>query len=132
MKNDYIEISQKKYRVEFNWNAITDFLESEGLSLSDADDLKNLKPRQITGLIYAGVVEGCRMDAAEFPFSKLDFGAAISPPQVGELLLIYARHTQVKNKPSTGSGTAPAPEREAVEGVKKKSMNPFRRNVSSR
>jgi hypothetical protein len=123
MKNDYIEINDKKYRVEFNWNAITDFLESEGLQLTDADDLKQLKPRQVTGLIYAGVVEGCRMDAIEFPFSKLDFGAMISPPQVGELLLIYQRHTTIKKSPS--------PEREGVEGEQKKRFMRFRRKSSS-
>lgn len=127
MKNDYIEINNQKYRVEFNWNAITDFLESEGLQLTDADDLKQLKPRQVTGLIYAGVVEGCRMDGTEFPFSKLDFGAMINPPQVGELLLIYQRHT------STSSVTKKAPlaEREAVEAGQKKRFMRFRRRSSS-
>jgi len=128
MKNDYIEIANKKYRVEFNWNAITDFLESEGLQLTDADDLKQLKPRQVTGLIYAGVVEGCRMDATEFPFSKLDFGAMISPPQVGELLLIYQRHTTIKKSashPELVSGSNETP------GQQKKRLNPFRRKSSS-
>jgi len=124
MKNDYIEIDGKKYRVEFNWNAITDFLESEGLKLTDADDLKQLKPRQVTGLIFAGVVEGCRMDAIEFPFSKLDFGAMISPPQVGELLLIYQRHTSVISRATACRGRTDEP-------AKKKSLNPFRRKSFS-
>ena len=97
MKNDFIEINEKQYRVEFNWNSITDFLESENLNLTDADDLKQLKPRQITGLIYAGIIEGCRIEKTEFPFSKLDFGAVLSPSDVGELLLIYQRQTATPN-----------------------------------
>lgn len=125
MKNDFIEISGKKYRVEFNWNAITDFLESEGLTLSDADDMKKLKPRQITGLIYAGVVEGCRMDHQEFPYSKLEFGTMINPPQVGELLFIYQRHTSV-----TGRDAINRVSNEKTEPKKKKFIR-FRSRSSS-
>ena len=120
MKNDYIEINGKKYRVEFNWNAITDFLESEGLQLSDVDDLRELKPRQVTGLVYAGVCEGCRLDGKEFTFSKLEFGAMVKPPQIGELLLIYQRHTSVKKSEVA----------ESVEAQKKRFQNPFRSKKS--
>lgn len=126
MKHDHIEINGLNYRVEFNWNAITDFLESENLQLTDADNLKELKPRQITGLIYAGVVEGCRLDGTAFPFTKLDFGASITPQMVGELLLIYTRHT------STNSVSKKTPSDEPAESTKKKKMNLFRsRNSSS-
>lgn len=108
MKNDYIEISGKKYRVEFNWNAITDFLELEGLSLSDVDNLKDLKPRQVTGLIFSGVVEGCYLDNIEFPYTKREFGTMINPTHVGELMLIYSRQTSasLKKEPVKEAGAS--------------------------
>jgi len=123
MKHDHIEINGTKYRVEFNWNAITDFLESENMALTDADDLRQLKPSQVTGLIYAGVVEGCRLENTPFQFSKLDFGAMISPPVVGQLLLIYQRQTAPTKQQ--------IPEREAVEGQKKRFLSRFRSKNSS-
>lgn len=117
MKNDYIEIGDKKYRVEFNWNTIVEFLESEELTLNDVDNLKNLRPGQITGLIYAGVREGCSMDNTEFPYSKTEFSRMITPVSVGELLLIYTRQTTA-TKTETRN-TEP-------ETKKKKFQNPFR------
>lgn len=113
MKNDYIEIDGKKYRVEFTWEAIVNFLEDENLALSDVDDLKNLKPRQVTSLIFAGVVEGCQLDNVEFPFSKKEFSSMIRPYHIGDLITIYTRQTLKEN-----SKTASIPE--PVEGTKKK------------
>ncbi|MDH5524531.1 MAG: hypothetical protein OEY01_11145 [Desulfobulbaceae bacterium] len=96
MKHDTIDINGATYRVEFNWNATVDFLETEGLNLTDADSLDNLKPSQITSLIYAGVKEGARMEAKDFPFTVKDFGAALGFAEVAALLEIFKAHTAVK------------------------------------
>jgi hypothetical protein len=93
MKRDCIEISGKEYPVEFNWNTTANFLDNEGLKLAQADDLRNLKASQITGLIYEGVREGCRMHKIDFPFSKEDFAALLQPKNVTDLLTIYAKQT---------------------------------------
>ena len=50
MKHDTIQINNQVYRVEFNWNATVDFLETENLALTDVDSLNSLKPSQITTL----------------------------------------------------------------------------------
>lgn len=120
MKKDHIQIGGKNYRVEFNWNAITDFLEREELSLDMVDDLRTLKPSKITGLIYAGVCEGCRLDEQVFPFSKLEFGAMVTPPIVGELLLIYRRQVEYKPEKATDK-----PTEEAATGEPKKKRRSF-------
>ena len=97
MKHDTISINQTDYRVEFNWNAICDFLESENLKLTDVDALDNLKPTQITALIYAGIKEGARMENQDFPFSIKDIGAALTITDIAALLEIFKAHTTVNS-----------------------------------
>ncbi len=96
MQRDYIEIENKSYRVEFNWNTTANFLDKEGLSLGQADDLGKLKAQQVTGLVYEGVCEGCRLDKIDFPYSKDEFGSMLQPGDVRDLLLIYAKHSSSK------------------------------------
>jgi len=83
--------------VEFNWNAITDFLETEELGLADIDDLRTLKPSKITALIYAAVKEGARMQKKDFPFSVKDFGAVIGVAEVTAMFQIFRAQTAVNN-----------------------------------
>lgn len=101
MKNDFIEINDKQYRVEFNWESITVFLETEGLTLADVDDLRLLQPRQITGLIYSGICEGCSCDGIKFPYTIKEFSKMIQPYHVGDIVMIYARQTTRKTKPES-------------------------------
>lgn len=97
MKPEYIEIRGEKFRVEFNWNATTDFLETENLSLNDADSLSDLKPSQITTLVYTGVAEGQRLDKKPFPLTVRDFGALLTLPVLKKALEIYHRQTAFDN-----------------------------------
>ncbi|HOI48335.1 MAG TPA: hypothetical protein PK167_03465 [Prolixibacteraceae bacterium] len=97
MKHDLIEISGTDFRIEFNWNAISNFIETEGLSLSKIDQLDNLTPSQITRLIHAGICEGCRLDGVKFPYSANDLGAALGVEEVAAVLKIYQAHTTAKN-----------------------------------
>lgn len=82
------------YRVEFNWNAIADFVESEGLKLSNLEDMRDLTVSQITRLIYCGVKEGERLDGHDFGMSLLDFGALLSPSKVSDILDIYRKQVE--------------------------------------
>lgn len=101
MKNDYIQINKnEEYRIEFNWNALSDFLEHEGIELSDIDKVDNLKPAQITSLIYFAVKEGARMEGKEFTYDMKQFGASLTPNDMADLLVIYRRQSEVKSKVS--------------------------------
>jgi hypothetical protein len=97
MTHDYVEINGKDYRIEFNWNSMTDFFDRVGKKPSDLDKMDELTAAQYTTLFHAGVVEGCRMDGVEFPFSEKDFGAALTINNVAELLMLYRKHSTVKS-----------------------------------
>lgn len=96
MKHDHIEINGKSYRIEFNWNAISDFCRREGLILSDLDDLAKCTPAQITSLIHSGITEGCRLEKTDFPYSELDLGAMLNPASIREITTIYTRQVQAE------------------------------------
>ncbi len=97
MKHDHIIINDAEFRIEFNWNALCDFLETEKLKLTDVDALDNLMPSQITSLIYAGVKEGARLEGKELTFSRLDLGAAMGVQDIAAMLEIFKAHTAVAN-----------------------------------
>lgn len=95
MKHDAIELDGVLWRVEFNWNAISEYLEANNMDLSAIDDLKTMKPKQITELVYYGLVEGARLEGKEFPYSVKDL--SLSVRDVTALLVIFSRHVNVTN-----------------------------------
>lgn len=97
MKNDVVEINRKPWRIEFNWNTIAAFLEANNLELAAVDELQQLKPSQITDLIFEGLKEGARIEGKEFPYSAKDVGAAISVNDIAALLTIFQKHVTAKN-----------------------------------
>lgn len=95
MKHDSIEINGEEYRIEFNWNTVCNFIESQNKTLADLDKLNEMTPRQITAFIFEAIIEGCRLQNVTFPFTIEDFGAAIGFNEVAEILKIYTRQTSV-------------------------------------
>jgi hypothetical protein len=116
MKKDYIEINGIKYPVEFNMNAQFAFMEAQNLSFFEDYKLNTLRPQQIKALIYEGVVEGCRINNIEFPYSIFDFIAMIKAEHVGKLLMIYASQNRSEIKEQ---------EPEPADVTKKKKFFPF-------
>jgi len=94
--NDYIEIEGKKYRVEFNWNTIANFLDAEKIPLDKLDDMSKMTANQVSSLIYSAMKEGCRKDKIDFPYVKEDFCAMLQPDDVGALIFIYQKQTTSK------------------------------------
>jgi hypothetical protein len=97
MRNDYIEINGKKFRIEFNWNAISSFIEDNNLSLSSIDELDNLKPSQITSLIFNAIKEGARIENIPFNFNEKDVGASLSLKNISDILVVFNRQVQATN-----------------------------------
>lgn len=97
MKNDYIEINGEKFRIEFNWNAISLFIEGNNLTLSSIDELNNLKPSQITSLIFNAVKEGARLENKTFDFNEKDVGASLSLKNISDILIVFNRQVQATN-----------------------------------
>lgn len=94
MKHDAIEINGKRYRIEFNWNAISCFLDATGLGLESLEDPSKMKPSEITELLFQSVVEGCRMDQEDFPFNKVDFGAALDLLTIAGMMKVFTNQVQ--------------------------------------
>ena len=92
MRYDNIEIAGKQYRIEFNWNAISAWMDETGQHFDDLVDVSKIKGSHITELCYQAVVEGCRMDGVEFPYSCKDFGAALQPQMIGAFMQIFTNH----------------------------------------
>lgn len=97
MKNDYLILDGEKCRIEFNWNAVSDFLEENGLELSAMDQLVKMKPSQITNLIHHALIEGARLDKKEYKFSSKDVGSVLSITDVSNILIIFQSHVNKKN-----------------------------------
>lgn len=100
MKYDVVEINEKQYRIEFNWNTIVDFIDRSGMTLADLDKFGTMSPRQITTLIFCAIKEGCRIEKIEFPFTPEDMGAALGVSEISDILKMYTRQT-------SSSGTVP-------------------------
>lgn len=97
MRHDHVEIDDKCYRIEFNWNTVTNFLEDEGKTLADLENMGNLTAKSITRLVYNAIQEGCRLEGIAFPFTVEDLGAALGAHEIAEILKIYHRQTANPN-----------------------------------
>lgn len=92
MQNDYMIIGGVKYRVEVNWNTITNFLAATGHdTLQALAQIANLKPSEISALIVEAIREGERLDGRDCNLTALDLGTILQPKHVGEFMDIYIR-----------------------------------------
>jgi hypothetical protein len=97
MKNDYIEIAGKRYRVESNWNALTAFLDAVGRdTLDELSRINTIRPSELTALMAACIEEGERLDGRDGAPSAKDLGAIITPDDVRDFLEIYVRQSNPK------------------------------------
>jgi len=97
MKKDYIEIAGKRYRVETNWNALTNFLFAVGRdTLDDLSQINSIRPSELTALMAACIAEGERLDGRGGAPSAVDLGAVITPGDVRDFLEIYVRQSNPK------------------------------------
>jgi len=115
MNKDYIKLKNgQQFRVEVNWNSISDFCEVQGMSeLSAIDNISKLKLTDVSALVWSAVREGERMDGTEFTHSIRDFAAKMLPSNISDFMLILQKQL------STGE--------EKSEPAKKKAMIPFGR-----
>lgn len=95
----------RTFRVEFNWNAIVAFLDSTGRDdVSSLVGLSAIKPSDFSGLLAAGINEGCRLDGVE---------ARVTAEEVGELsdVSTMAAFMRIFNKQTAPKGAASAGEK---------------------
>ena len=94
MEKDYIEISDRRLRVEVNWNATAAYLKAVGRdTIEELSQINEIKPSELTALMAACIAEGERLDGRDNPPSALDLGAAITPGHVADFLRIYVKQS---------------------------------------
>lgn len=93
---DYIEINDQLFRVEFNMEAVANFLDEEKISFNELSDFTELKTKQLVNLCFHGLVAGAHADGVEFPFSFSEFSSAVYLPLITDMMLIYAFHVNGK------------------------------------
>ena len=95
----------RTFRVEFNWNAIIAFLDSAGRDdVSSLAGLDKIKPSEFTGLLAAGINEGCRLEGVEVRFTPEEIGALSDLGTMADFIAIF-------NGQMTPKGAAPEGEK---------------------
>ena len=94
MPKDFLKIGGKEYRVEVNWNTLSEFLQSIGDDTYDGlANVGSMKPSQAPALIAAAINEGERLEGRETHLSPKDVGAMIRPKDVEAFMKVYVRQS---------------------------------------
>lgn len=106
MRKDYINIGGREYRVEANWNAIVAFLDASGQdNLQALQDLSNLKPTDIAGLMAASINEGEAIEGRESALTAKDIGRMEGAMNaVAQFLNIFIRQMSPAVEPAPAEG----------------------------
>ena len=106
MREDFITIGDRKYRVEVNWNAIVAFLDASGQNnLQALSDLTNLKPTDVAGLMAAAINEGEAIEGRESSLTAKDIGRMEGAMgAISEFLTIFVRQMSPAVDPSSAEG----------------------------
>lgn len=94
MKADYIEIAEKKYRVESNWNSFEKFCSMTGrTNLSSLDDMKEIKLNEAPILLWSCMEEGEELDGRKLDLTIKELKRKITPAIMGQFFKIYTKQT---------------------------------------
>lgn len=94
MPKDFLKIGGKEYRVEVNWNALSEYLQFIGEDSYDGlANVGSMKPSQAPALMAASINEGERLEGRETHLSPKDVGAMIRPKDVEAFMKIYVRQS---------------------------------------
>ena len=90
----------RTFRVELNWNALVNFLESSGRDdVRELANLAALKPSDLAGLLAAGINEGERLEGREVNFKPQEVGALVDFGTMADFIAIFTRQTAPKGEP---------------------------------
>lgn len=100
---DFVEIGGKEYRVEFNWNALGDYLEEKGCGLQDLQKFTDMGANDMTILAWAGIKEGERLEGRKFEMSPRDLGVYLTGSDATAIIDIFSRHYLGKDAEKGGT-----------------------------
>lgn len=95
MEKYFLNIEDKEYRVEANWNAVADFLRKKGiLDLSQLDILVHIAIDDILPLMHSCIKEGERLERHDFLMSEEELGSVVNTSIMGSFMQIYVQQSQ--------------------------------------
>lgn len=109
---DFVTINDREFRVEINWNAISEFLDQRNYSLSELSNFADFSAKDINTLLYCAIQEGERMEGRKLELSMQDICSELDAGDIGQFLEIFRKHYLEKNAGSEEGG----------EGAKKKTL----------
>lgn len=102
MEKHYIELGGRRFRAEYNWNALTSFLVATGQdTMEGMSDLK-MRPSEIAKMIFFAVREGERLDGRELDITEEWIGENLDTQKVVEIFSIFNAHTSNGAKAEPG------------------------------
>lgn len=97
MEKFFITIGGNSYRVEVNWNALSNFLKAVGRdTLEGLSDITSMRPSDIAPLMAAAINEGERLEGRESCFTGESLGEIIRPFHVGKFVDIYIQQSRAQ------------------------------------
>lgn len=89
---DTIRINDKDYRVEVNWNVLSELCRIKGIDdVSAIDQVTKFSPEEIANLIYLCLKEGADMDGKELDLKLEDIGRYVRVKELNDFLLIFKK-----------------------------------------
>ncbi|MCQ2137889.1 MAG: hypothetical protein MJY60_04205 [Bacteroidales bacterium] len=101
---DCIQIEDREYRIEFNFNAIGDFLDAKGYTLSKLERFADLSANDIVTLICCGIHEGERLEGRECDLQPKDIGAVMTGDDITAAIELINKHYTGKALADGGEG----------------------------
>lgn len=93
----------RTFRVELNWNALVNFLESSGRDdVRELVNLSTLKPSDLAGLLAAGIHEGERLEGREVNLTAEEIGEAVGFGVMGTFIQIFTKQMNPQGAPEEG------------------------------
>jgi hypothetical protein len=97
MGKSFITIGGKEYRVEVNWNALSNFLKAVGRdTLEGLSNISSLHPSDLAPLMAAAINEGERLEGRESNLTGESLGEIIRPSHVGQFMDIYIQQSRAQ------------------------------------
>lgn len=97
MEKSFITIAGTSYRVEVNWNALSNFLKAvDRDTLEGLSGLTSMRPSDIAPLMAAAINEGERLEGRESHLTGESLGELIRSSHVGQFMDIYIQQSRAQ------------------------------------
>ncbi len=102
MKKSFITIGGVEYRVEVNWNALSNFLKATDRdTLEGLSNISDMRPSDMAPLMAAAINEGERLEGRSTNLSAETLGESLRPSHIAQFMDIYIEQSVAQVEPET-------------------------------